>query len=61
MRRNYTETETFKKEISDLKKAGIPEKRIQEHIQICAQFDENGMEVDSNYEESQLAFPHPIS
>ena len=58
--RNYTETLTFKNEVNTLRKNGILEEDIKKYTELNSQFDENGMEVETDYTNTILAFKHPI-
>ena len=58
--RNYTETLTFKAEVNALREKGISEDTIKEYIKINRQFDENGMDIGTDYSNIVLAFQHPI-
>lgn len=58
--KNYTETLTFKNKINKLKKSGVSEENLKKHIELMSQFDENGMDVGTDYSNIVLAFQHPI-
>lgn len=58
--RNYTETQTFAAELEQLRAAGIDEASLKRWTDCMAQFDENGMGIDTDYSKVALAFPHPI-
>ena len=57
----YTKTLTFKNEINTLRENGISEEDIKKYIAINSQFDENGMDIGTDYSNIVLAFKHPIS
>jgi hypothetical protein len=58
--KNYTETLTFKSELSGLKENGASKEFIKKYTKIMSQFDENGCEVGTDYSSVVLAYPHPI-
>ena len=58
--RNYTDTETFKAEYARLKALGASDEFLQCYKELYSQFDENGMELGTDYSACVLAFPHPI-
>lgn len=58
--KNYTETETFKKEFDRLKKIGASNEFLKKYTEVMMQFDENGMEIGTDYSLCVLAFEHPI-
>lgn len=58
--KNYTETLTFKNEVNTLREKGFSEEDIKKYTKIYSQFDENGMEIGTDYTNTVLAFPHPI-
>lgn len=58
--KNYTETLTFKNQVNTLRKNGISEEDIEKYIAINSQFDENGMDIGTDYSNIVLAFKHPI-
>lgn len=58
--RNYTETDTFREEFTQLQRAGIAPDVLREYKSIMEQFDENGMECGTDYSLVHLAFPHPL-
>lgn len=58
--RNYTDTETFRQKVEHLRAASISDENIERYTAIYRQFDENGMEVGTDYSKVVLAFPHPI-
>ena len=59
--KNYTKTLTFKNEVNTLRQNGISEEEIKKYIAINSHFDENGMDMGTDYSNIVLAFKHPIS
>lgn len=58
--KNYTKTLTFKNEVKALRENGIAEEDIKKYIAINRQFDENGMDVGTDYSNIVMVFKHPI-
>jgi hypothetical protein len=58
--KNYTETLTFKNEVNTLRENGASEDFVKEYTRIYSQFDENGMDIGTDYSNIVLAFQHPI-
>lgn len=58
--KNYTETETFKREFDRLKRMGASNDFLKKYTEIYMQFDENGMEIGTDYRLCVLAFEHPV-
>lgn len=58
--KSYIETLTFQDESNKLREKGIPESSIKKYTECMSQFDENGCELDTDYTNVVIAYPHPI-